>query len=101
VCRLVLSRYPEQHISVVTCASKHLSSWTPSHNIDSLGMLYESGEIGDLALVTVRLDVPEPNIVVSTCCCQSSLAMGLEVSRVYGGILVVPGHKQRSSLHDG
>jgi len=35
------------------------TSWTPSHNIDSLGMLYESGEIGDLALVTVRLDVPE------------------------------------------
>lgn len=69
VRRLVFSGYPEQHVSIVTGAGKHLSSWTPSYNIDGLGMLYEGGKIGDLALVPMRLDVPEPNIVVSPCGC--------------------------------
>lgn len=42
-----------------------------------------------------------PDIVVPSCRRQSSLAVRFEVSRVNGSILVVPGHKQRRSLHLG
>jgi hypothetical protein len=41
------------------------------------------------------------HIVVATSGRQSSLAVGFEVGRVYGSVLVVPGHQQRGSLHCG
>lgn len=41
------------------------------------------------------------HIVVAASCRQSSLAVGLEVGRVYGSVLVVPGHQQWGSLHCG
>lgn len=40
-----------------------------------------------------------PDVVVAAGRGQTALAMGLEVGRVDGGILVVPGHQQRSGLH--
>lgn len=95
------------------------TTWTPAHYIDGLRVLDERGQVRDLALLAVRLDAPElldpsaevvveagrtathPNVVVSACGCQAALGVGFKVSRVYRGILVVPGHQQRSSLHGG
>jgi hypothetical protein len=42
-----------------------------------------------------------PHIVIAAGGRQSSLAVRFEVGRVDGGILVVPGHQERSSLHRG
>lgn len=95
------------------------TSRTPSHNIHGLCVFDEGGEIGDFPLLSVAVNLPElfirkqpldtsrclpntyPHIVVAASCRQSSLSVGLEVCRVYGCILVVPGHQQRCSLHRG
>jgi len=91
--------------------------WTPSHHVDGLRVLGQSRQVGDGALLAVRLDAPEllyrsaqvhaargeglphPHVVVAARCRQASLAVGLKVRRVDGRVLVVPGHQERSSLH--
>jgi hypothetical protein len=41
------------------------------------------------------------DMVIAASCCETSFAVRLEVGRVDGSILVVPGDKQRSGLHPG
>jgi hypothetical protein len=91
------------------------TSRTPPDYIDGLGVLDERREVRDLAFLAVAFDVPElresaiaqtptcslsyPDVVVASCCCEAALAVGLEVGRVDGCVLVVPGHQKRSSPH--
>lgn len=51
-------------------------------------------------LRTSTCSLSYPDVVVASSCCESSLAVGLEVGRVDGCVLVVPGHQKRSSPHD-
>lgn len=39
-------------------------------------------------------------MVITACSCQAAFAAGLKVCRIDWGVLVVPGDKERSGLHD-
>lgn len=78
-----------------------LTPRTPPHHINRLGMLLEGGEVGDLALFAIRLHLPDPDMSVAPSSGQSSLSMRLEMSRVDGAVVLVPGDEEGSSLHDG
>lgn len=62
----------------------------PANHVDGLIVLGEGGEVFDLAIGAVRLDSPDADVVVTTSSSQTTLAAGLKVSRVDGGILLVP-----------
>lgn len=84
-------------------------------------MLDEGGEVGDLAVLAGAFDLPEllwvsaswgkhaelrlreayPDVVIATRSGQTALSVGLEVGGVDGGVVVVPGDEQWSSLHGG
>lgn len=111
------SSSPVVHERNVPCRIySKLTPWTPSHYIDGLCVLDQSGKVSNLSLIAVCLDVPklpdisakidcdqedatDPHVIISACRSQTTFAMWLEVSRVYWGILIVPGHQERSSLH--
>lgn len=42
------------------------TSWTPSYNVHSLRVLDECGEIGDFAVFSVAIDLPELQLIVSS-----------------------------------
>ena len=42
------------------------TSWTPSYNVHSLRVLDERGEIGDFAVFSVAVDLPELQLIVSS-----------------------------------
>ena len=74
VC-LVLSRYPQQHVTIVASGSQnlalcmlacvvqsglpHCTSWAPSYDVHSLRVLDECGKIGYLAVFSVAVNLPE------------------------------------------
>lgn len=99
VCCVVFGGHPEEDVAVVAGAGERFSSWTPSDNIHGLRVFYEGGQICNLAFFARYFYFPEADIVISAGSCQSTFSMGLEVGRVDGCIVVVPGHKQWSSLH--
>lgn len=75
------------------------ASWTPSDHIHGLRVLFESGEIMDFAFIADCFNVPYPDMRITSCSCQSSFAMRLEMGRVDGVGVVVPSHQQRCCLH--
>lgn len=62
-------------------------------------MLGEGGEVLDFPLGAVGVDPPEADVVVTAGGGQTPLTTGFEVSRVDGGVLVVPIDDEGVCLH--
>lgn len=71
----------------------------PANNIYSLIMLGECREVFDFPLLPFDLNLPYSDVIVTASSCQTPLSTGLEVSRIDGGVLVVPIDDQRRGFH--
>lgn len=94
-----LAGNPENDVSVVASRGKEFAFGRPADDIDGLIMLGEGREVFNLAIGAVRVDFPDANVVITTSSSETTLAAGLKVSRVDGGVLLVPIDDERRGLH--
>ena len=71
-----------------------LTAWmTVSTHLD------QSCQVSHRPLVAISFHPPQSDVIITPGCCQSALAVGLEVRRVDWSILVVPGDEEWRCLH--
>lgn len=49
-------------------------------------------QVCDVPLLPISLEPPQPDIIVSTCCGQPTLAVGLEMGGIDRRIIIMPGY---------
>lgn len=99
--RLWARKLHVSNIFLETVDKTMLTFGCPSDNIDSLSVFGQGRQVFNLPILAFTVNFPYANVVITASGSEPALAVRFEVSRINGGVLVVPVYNQWSGLHFG